>query len=106
VLEPFEVVVGHRVDAPVVDRQPVAKNWATYARNARSRRGPRLFDEVVENLQAVLLERDQVATIVVIIDPPSPHLRIAFAILAAVLVPYSIKVPIAASTTQWLFHQA
>ncbi len=45
---------------------------------------PGFLNIVVMNLQPVLLQRHQVAAIVVIIDPAAPHLRVALAILAAI----------------------
>ncbi len=46
---------------------------------------PRLLDEVVRDRQAVLLQRHQVAAVVVVVDPAPPHLGVALAVLAAVL---------------------
>src|SRR5258708_748968 len=40
---------------------------------------------IVMNLQAIILERHQVTTIIVVVDPAPPHRRIALAILATVL---------------------
>ena len=76
----------HRVDPPVV-RQPAGgeelRDFVDVALVPDP--VPRLLDEVVRNLQAVLLQRDQVAAVVVVIDPAPPHLRVALAVLAAVL---------------------
>jgi hypothetical protein len=46
---------------------------------------PRELDEIVRDFEPVLLERDQIATIVVIIDPAAPHFGVAVASLTAVL---------------------
>ena len=46
---------------------------------------PGLLDEVVRDDQAVLLQRHEVAAVVVVVDPPTPHLGVALAVLAAVL---------------------
>ena len=85
-LEPLEVLVGHGVDAPVVDRpaggeEPRHLVHVVLVDDAL----PRLLDEIVRDGQAVLLQRQQVAAVVVVIDPPPPHLGVALAVLAAVL---------------------
>src|SRR4051794_23156523 len=86
VLEPLEVLVGHRVDAPVVGAPPGGEELRALVDVALVPDPvPGLLDEVVRDGEAVLLERDQVAAVVVVVDPATPHLRIGLPVLAAVL---------------------
>src|SRR5258707_4138361 len=86
VLEPPEVLVGHRVDPPVVG-QPAGGEELGYLVHVALVPDlvPRLLDQVVRDDQAVLLQRDEVAAVVVVVDPPPPHLGVAFPVLAPVL---------------------
>src|SRR5439155_196971 len=88
VLEPLEVLVVHGVDAPVVDGPAGGEELGDLVDVALVPDAvPALLDEVVRDRQAVLLERHEVAAVVVVIDPAPPHLRVAVAVLAAVLRP-------------------
>ena len=86
VLEPLEVLVGHRVDPPVVG-QPAGGEELRHLVHVALVPDlvPRLLDEVVRDDQAVLLQRHEVAAVVVVVDPPAPHLRVGLTVLAAVL---------------------
>src|SRR5436309_3190228 len=48
---------------------------------------PGLLDVLMVDLQSILLQRHEIAAIVVIVDPASPHLREAFPLLATILGP-------------------
>ena len=86
VLEPLEVLVGHAVDAPVVGEPTGGEELRDLVDVALlPDLLPRLFDQVVRDDQAVLLQRDEVGTVVVVVDPTTPHLRVGLAVLAAVL---------------------
>ena len=86
VLEPLEVLVRHRVHPPVVGEPPGAEELRDLVHVALvPDLVPGLLDQVVRDDQAVLLQRDEVAAVVVVVDPPTPHLRVALAVLAAVL---------------------
>src|SRR3954468_7525308 len=86
VLEPLEVLVGHRVHAPVVGEPTGAEELGDLVDVALvPDLVPGLLDEVVRDDEAVLLERHEIAAVVVVVDPPPPHLRVALAVLATVL---------------------
>src|SRR5689334_23356875 len=85
VLEPLEVLVGHRVDAPVVGEPPGGEELRNLVYVALvPNLVPGLLDEVMRDHEPVLLERYKVAAVVVVVDPSSPHLGVALAFLAAV----------------------
>src|SRR5258706_2529400 len=85
-LEPLEVLIGHRIDPPEVDGPPGGEDLRDFVDIALAPDAvPRFLDEVMGPLEAILLERHQVAAVVVVIDPPPPRLRVALAILAPVL---------------------
>src|SRR5919112_1158166 len=86
VLEPLKVFLDHWIDAPVVDRPAGGEElgYVVYVVLVVDS-VPRLLDQIVRDLQAVLLERGQIATIVVVVDPPPVHLRVAFAVFTTVL---------------------
>ncbi len=84
--EPGEVLVGHRVDAPVVGQPSGGEELGHLVDVALvPDLVPGFLDEVVRDDQAVLLQRYEVAAVVVVVDPPPPHLRVALPVLAAVL---------------------
>src|SRR6185312_16169605 len=86
VLEPLEVLVGHAVDAPVVGEPTGGEELRDLVDVALlPDLLPRLLDQVVRDDQAVLLQRDEVGTVVVVVDPTTPHLRVGLPVLAAVL---------------------
>ncbi|KAF0965699.1 hypothetical protein MLGJGCBP_01125 [Rhodococcus sp. T7] len=86
VFEPLEVLVGHRIDPPVVHRPAGGEEPGRLVDVALFGDPlPRLLDQVVRNRQTVLLERNEVAAVVVVVDPPPPHLGVALPVLAAVL---------------------
>jgi len=85
-LEPLEVGVVHPVDPPVVDG-PTGREELRHLVDVALVPDPipRLLDQVVRDHQPVLLERHQVAAVVVVVDPATPHLGVAVALLAAIL---------------------
>ena len=86
VLEPLEVVVVHRVDAPVVGEPARREELGDLVDVALVPDPvPGLLDQIVRDRQAVLLQRDQVGPVVVVVDPAPPGLRVGLAVLAAVL---------------------
>ena len=86
VLEPLEVLVGHRVDPPVVGDPAGGEELSDLVDVALvPDLVPRLLDQVVRDDQAVLLERYQVGAVVVVVDPAAPHLGVGLAVLAPVL---------------------
>src|SRR5215217_915112 len=86
VLEPLEVFLGHRVDAPVIGEPAGGEELGRMVDVVLVPDPvPRLLDQIVRDRQTVLLERHQVAAIVVVVDPPPPLLRVALAVLAPVL---------------------
>ena len=87
-LEPFEVGVGHGVDAPVVDRPAGGEEAGDLVHVVLVDDAvPRLLDQVVRNRQTVLLQWQKVTAVVVVVDPAAPHLGVGLAVLAAVLGP-------------------
>src|SRR4029077_4982679 len=84
--EPPELGAGPRIDPPVV-RQPSGGEELGYLMDVAVLPDllPGFLDEVMRNDQAVLLERHEVAAVVVGADPPAPHLRLASPRLATVL---------------------
>ena len=86
VLEPLEVLVRHGVDPPVVGEPAGGEELGDLVHVALvPDLVPRFLDEVVRNDQAVLLQRHEVAAVVVVVDPPAPHLGVGLAVLAPVL---------------------
>ena len=84
-LEPLEVFIRHGVDAPVIERPAGGEELRDFVHVVIFGDAlPGQFDEVVRDLQTVLLERDEIAAIVVVIDPAAPHLRVALAAFAAI----------------------
>src|SRR5215207_10547804 len=78
VFEPLEVLVGHPVDAPVVDGPAGGEELGHLVDVALVPDAvPCLLNEVVRHLQAILLEWHQVAAAVVVVDPAPPRLRVA-----------------------------
>src|SRR5258708_34750424 len=85
-LKPLEVFLGQGVDTPKVDWPAGGEELCHLMHVALiGDTVPGLLNVIVMNLQAILLQRHQVTTIIVVVDPAPPHLRIALAILATVL---------------------
>src|SRR4051794_19412410 len=86
VLEPLEVGVVHPVDPPVVGEPAGREELPDLVDVALVPDAvPGLFDQIVRDRQAVLLEGNQVGAVVVVVDPAPPHLGVALAVLAPVL---------------------
>ncbi len=85
-LEPLEVFFGHGVDAPEVGEPACGKELGGLMHIPLVRDAvPGFFNVFVVDLQTVFLQREQIAAIIVVVNPAPPHLRIALAILAAIL---------------------
>src|SRR6202012_3204842 len=86
VLEPLEVLVRHGGDPPVVGEPAGGEELGDLVHVALvPDLIPRHLDEVVRDDQAVLLQRYEVRAVVVVVDPPAPHLGVGLAVLAPVL---------------------
>ena len=85
-LKPLEVFLGHGVDAPEVGEPASGEELCCLMHIALvGDTVPGLLNILVVDLQTILLQRHQIAAVVVIVDPAPPHLCIALAILATVL---------------------
>src|SRR6266699_3936453 len=85
-LKPLEIFFGHGIDAPEVGEPAGGKELSRLMHVSLVRNAvPGLLDVLVVDLQTVLLQRHQIAAIVVIIDPAPPHLGVAFPLFATIL---------------------
>ena len=84
-LEPLEVFLGLRLDAPEVDRPADGEELrgqvhVVFFHDAV----PSGADIVVVNLDAILLQRQHVGAVVILVDPAVPEFRVRFLVLVAI----------------------
>src|SRR5205085_1134835 len=87
-LKPLEIFLGQWIDTPEVGEPASGEELCRLMHIALVGDAvPGFLDVLVMDLQTVLLQRHQIAAIVVIVDPAPPHLREAVPLLATILGP-------------------